>query len=122
MTDERTGRTALVTGASAGLGETIALACAKEGWRLALGARRVERVEDVARRARARSNARYIGITGSSGKSTTTALLAHMISGQAPAVSQLFRNTMDMLTRFLGSDLGDAEYVVIELGAKTQKT
>ena len=70
-----------------------------------------------ARRARARSNARYIGITGSSGKSTTTALLPHMISGQAPAVSQLFRNTMDMLTRFLGSDLGDAEYVVIELGA-----
>ena len=61
MTDERTGRTALITGASAGLGETIALACAKEGWRLALGARRVERVEDVARRARALGAEVYAG-------------------------------------------------------------
>ena len=45
-------RTALITGASAGLGETIALACAQEGWRVALGARRADRLEDVARRAR----------------------------------------------------------------------
>ncbi|MGE4651282.1 MAG: SDR family NAD(P)-dependent oxidoreductase, partial [Myxococcota bacterium] len=52
MTQPRSARTALITGASAGLGENIALACAKEGWRLALGARRRDRLEDVARRAR----------------------------------------------------------------------
>ena len=46
-------RTALITGASAGLGESIALACAREGWQLALGARRMERLEAVAERARA---------------------------------------------------------------------
>ena len=51
MTEQRH-RTVLITGASAGLGESIALACANRGWRLALGARRVDRVEDVARRAR----------------------------------------------------------------------
>lgn len=45
-------RTVLITGASAGLGETIALACAQEGWRLALGARRTDRLEAVAHRAR----------------------------------------------------------------------
>ena len=56
----------------------------------------------LSRRARKRSTARYIGVTGSSGKSTTTALLAHMISGQAPAASQLFRNTMGMLTPIPG--------------------
>ena len=52
MTDTPTPRTALITGASAGLGETIALACAKEGWHLALGARREDRLLDVAQRAR----------------------------------------------------------------------
>jgi NADP-dependent 3-hydroxy acid dehydrogenase YdfG len=52
VTDTRTTRSVLVTGASAGLGASIALACAKRGWRLALGARRVERLEDVARQAR----------------------------------------------------------------------
>jgi len=45
-------RTVLITGASAGLGEALALACAARGWRLALGARRVDRLESVVRRAR----------------------------------------------------------------------
>jgi len=45
-------RSVLITGASAGLGEAIALGCARPGWRLALGARRLERLEAVARRAR----------------------------------------------------------------------
>ena len=52
MTDANRPRIALITGASAGLGESIALACAKRGWQLALGARRVARLEDVAHRAR----------------------------------------------------------------------
>lgn len=45
------GRTALVLGASAGIGEAVALALAREGAGLALAARRVERLESVARRA-----------------------------------------------------------------------
>ena len=52
MSETKSRRTVLITGASAGLGEAIALACAQEGWRLALGARRLDRLEDVARRAR----------------------------------------------------------------------
>jgi 3-oxoacyl-[acyl-carrier protein] reductase len=47
------GRLALVTGASSGLGRACALALAAEGARIAVGARRVELLEDVAAEARA---------------------------------------------------------------------
>jgi 3-hydroxy acid dehydrogenase/malonic semialdehyde reductase len=47
---ELEGRTAVVTGASSGIGAATAVALAEEGARLALGARRVERLEDLAAR------------------------------------------------------------------------
>jgi len=46
------GRVALVTGASAGLGEAVALSLAAEGATLAVGARRAEKLESVAKRAK----------------------------------------------------------------------
>jgi 3-oxoacyl-[acyl-carrier protein] reductase len=47
------GRVALVTGASSGLGEAVALLLAREGVKLALAARRLDLLESVAQRARA---------------------------------------------------------------------
>ena len=44
-----TGKTALVTGASRGIGRAIALALAREGVRVAIAARRVNLLEELAR-------------------------------------------------------------------------
>jgi NAD(P)-dependent dehydrogenase (short-subunit alcohol dehydrogenase family) len=46
-------RTAIVTGASAGIGAATALELGRGGWHVALGARRRDRLEEVARRVEA---------------------------------------------------------------------
>lgn len=50
MAGKLTGKIALVTGASSGIGEATALALAAEGARVAIAARRVDRLEEVAKR------------------------------------------------------------------------
>src|SRR5262245_34328234 len=46
-------RTALITGASSGLGAAFAIEMATRGWKLAIGARRADRLAETAERIRA---------------------------------------------------------------------
>src|SRR5947209_18547190 len=52
MRPELTGKVAVITGASGGIGESIAVALAREGARLLLAGRNAERLDRVAERAR----------------------------------------------------------------------
>jgi NADP-dependent 3-hydroxy acid dehydrogenase YdfG len=51
-TDTNTGRVAVITGASSGIGEATALACAEAGAAVSLAARRTDRIEALAERIR----------------------------------------------------------------------
>jgi len=55
MSAELAGKVAVITGASGGIGEAIAMALAREGVRLVLAGRNAERLDLVAARARASS-------------------------------------------------------------------
>jgi len=81
------------------------------GWRM----RRYQ-----AERARARSRAVFIGITGSSGKSTATSLLGHILAGHGTVYAQVLANTLKALIRTLYKRMkrvGKVDYMVFEAGA-----
>ena len=72
----------------------------------------------VARAAkhRDRSAARFVAVTGSSGKSTTVSLLGHILAAHAPVRTQAKDNTINPLIRTLMRHRKEERFVVAELG------
>jgi UDP-N-acetylmuramoyl-tripeptide--D-alanyl-D-alanine ligase len=70
----------------------------------------------VARFCRSRSKATYIAVTGSSAKTTTAALLAHILAGAGRVKSQLLKNAVKSTCKTLRSSWRGYDYVVLEIG------
>lgn len=63
--------------------------------------------------------ARVIGITGSSGKSTTTSILDHLLKGAGKVHSQIQFNTLLKLPGTINSTPPDTRFLVAEVGVTT---
>ena len=80
-------------------------------------------VSNIIRRVRARfsryrSRATFVGITGSSGKTTTAAMLSHVLVSQAPIVSQVVDNQYRSQVKALNDVSASHRHVVCELGTE----
>lgn len=62
------------------------------------------------------SKATFIAVTGSSAKTTTTALLSHILSGVAPIVAQVEGNSFQTTWKTLGFLRKEHDYAVLEIG------
>ena len=58
----------------------------------------------------------YIAVTGSSTKSTTCSLLAHILKPAGSTSSRIFGNTMPTIAPFIRAVSADQDYAVIETG------
>lgn len=70
----------------------------------------------IGERKRNRSKAQFIGITGSSTKSTTTALLAHILEGEGRVLKMVELNFLQALMRQLAFMDRRAKFAVVEMG------
>jgi UDP-N-acetylmuramoyl-tripeptide--D-alanyl-D-alanine ligase len=66
--------------------------------------------------------ATFIAITGSSAKTTTTSLLAHILSGLAPTSSQIFSNTLGGISGAVMRASRKDRFIVLEVGASKKNS
>ena len=84
--------TALITGASAGLGAHFALALAKQGHDVILVARREDRLQQIAEHVRARHGVAAHAIRADLGKKSAATKLAQTVAERGLAVDMLVNN------------------------------
>ena len=92
MSEKLTGKVAIVTGASAGIGKASALALAAEGAQLILTARRKERLEELATEIKALGTNAFI-VTGDAREENTAKLAVQAAMDSAGRIDILINNT-----------------------------
>ena len=105
-------RVAVVTGASSGIGEATAKALAREGYAVALGARREERIKEIAEGISSSGGKAIAVATDVADKESATALI-HRAHNELGSVDVLVNNAGVMLLGpILGADAEEWERMV----------
>jgi UDP-N-acetylmuramoyl-tripeptide--D-alanyl-D-alanine ligase len=89
---------------------------------LSLHRRRLDALLSKGTRRRLASKARFVGITGSSAKSTTTALLGHILEASGRVATQADSNVARALAKTLVNHSRDRDFIVAELGVGAEGT
>jgi UDP-N-acetylmuramoyl-tripeptide--D-alanyl-D-alanine ligase len=74
----------------------------------------------LAIRRRTRSDAVFVGVTGSSAKTSTVALLTHILAGHGTVSGQFIRNTFRTAHKTVRKASVTSDYVVVEAGVETK--
>jgi NADP-dependent 3-hydroxy acid dehydrogenase YdfG len=105
-------RVAVVTGASSGIGEATAKALAREGYAVALGARREERINELAEEISS-AGGEAIAVATDVGAKESAAALIHRAHNELGSVDVLVNNAGVMLLGpILGADVEEWERMV----------
>jgi NADP-dependent 3-hydroxy acid dehydrogenase YdfG len=102
MSGKLDGKTALVTGASSGIGEATALALASEGAKVAIAARRADRLETLAARIRDGGSGHAFPITADVAQEDDARNMVIMANEQMGGIDILVNNAGVMLLGMIG--------------------
>lgn len=98
MDNDRSRRAIAITGASSGIGEATALACAAAGWSVALAARRADRIEALAQRIeREHAGVRALAIPADVGEEEQARAFVERAHGELGRLDGLVNNAGVML-------------------------
>ncbi len=121
MTSEISGRVAVITGASSGIGEATARALAAEGAQLALLARRADRVQALAEEL-ASDGVKTLALEGDVTDRESLAAAAERVAGELGGADVLINNAGQMLLAPFTGDQAEETRRMVEtnlLGAMT---
>ncbi|MCQ6279348.1 SDR family oxidoreductase [Bacillus sp. EB600] len=112
------GKTAIITGASSGIGEATAFALAKAGANVVLAARRTERLEHLKARIETETNAKAIIIKTDVTVKSEVERLAEKTKEAFGSIDILVNNAGVMLLSYLKNDLVDEWTQMVDVNVK----
>ncbi|WP_099098567.1 SDR family oxidoreductase [Bacillus thermotolerans] len=112
------GKSAIITGASSGIGEATAIALAQQGVNVALGARRTERLEALKERIEQETDAKAIIVKTDVTSKEEVEELAKQTKEAFGSIDILVNNAGVMLLSFLKNDLVDQWEKMVDVNIK----
>jgi hypothetical protein len=111
-------KTAIITGASSGIGEATAVALAREGARLVLAARRVDRLEQLKNRLEQETGARVLALPCDVTKREDVERVAREARNAFGTIDILVNNAGVMLLSYLKNDKVDEWERMVDVNIK----